>query len=254
VAQSRSVGVPGIIPAPAGPGLAVFDLDRTLVRGSSLAVFGRVVLRRRLVPAHWVLSELARGRHFARRGEVDGEVGERTRGLADRLLARAAGRDAAPLQDAAAEAVDRIERDVFPDAARLLARHRDAGDVCVILSAGPQDLVELVSRRLGAHLGIGTRVEVVDGRLTGRLSGPLCHGPGKLVRLREELGGVTLAHTTAYSDSVSDLPLLRACGAPVAVNPDRHLLAVARREGWPVLQLRARRAAQVPAAGVPGAG
>ena len=64
------------------------------------------------------------------------------------------------------------------------------------------------------------------------------HGPGKLERLRAELGEVDLGRAFAYADSGSDLPLLRACGGPVAVNPDRRLREVAASAGWPVLRLR----------------
>jgi HAD superfamily hydrolase (TIGR01490 family) len=214
--------------------LAIFDLDRTLVRGSSLAILGRALLGSGLVPARPVLAELLRSRHYARRGEGAGQA----EAVLTRLLACARGRDVEALTAAVAGAVDRVEREVYPTAARLLALHRAAGDVCVVLSASPQELVEAVGRRLGAHIGIGTRPEVIDGRLTGRLVGPFCHGEGKLARLREELGDLSLDGATAYADSASDLPVLRACGDPVAVNPDRGLAAVARQERWPVLRLQ----------------
>ena len=72
-------------------------------------------------------------------------------------------------------------------------------------------------------------------RFTGRLEGPFCHGRGKVARLWVELGTADLSGATAYSDSMSDLPLLTAAGAPVAVNPDRRLRREARTQGWPVL-------------------
>lgn len=219
---------------PAPPRLAIFDLDRTLVRGSSLATFGRTLVRRRLIPAGPVLAELLRARSYARTGEVVGEAPI----LLGRLLACVEGREVDPLLAAMTEALDRVQRDVHPVMLRLLELHRAAGDVCVVLSASPQELVAAVARRLGAHLGVGTRPEVVDGRLTGRLEGAFCHGEGKLARLRDEVGEVSLDRSAAYSDSASDLPLLRACGDPVAVNPDRALAAVARAEGWPVVRLR----------------
>jgi phosphoserine phosphatase len=79
---------------------------------------------------------------------------------------------------------------------------------------------------------------VVDGRYTGALAGPFCHGAGKVKRLADVLDAAEIAACTAYGDSYSDLPVLRAAGQPVAVNPDRALAAVATVERWPVLHFR----------------
>ena len=106
-----------------------------------------------------------------------------------------------------------------------------------MLSASAQDLVEVVCAGLGAHRAVGTRGAVADGRFTGELEGAFCYGAGKLVRLREALGPVELRTAWAYADSRSDLPLLEACGHPVAVNPDRALRGVARSKGWPVVRV-----------------
>ncbi|MEY2571670.1 MAG: hypothetical protein QOE63_2020 [Acidimicrobiaceae bacterium] len=117
----------------------------------------------------------------------------------------------------------------------LLEHHLAAGDFCVVLSASPHELVEVIGASLGAHRAIGTRAAVTDGYLTGELDGPFCYGPGKLARLRNALGPVDLHDAWAYADSRSDLPLLQACGHPVAVNPDRALRKVAARHEWPVI-------------------
>jgi len=105
-----------------------------------------------------------------------------------------------------------------------------------VLSASPQELVEAIVAALGAHRGVGTRATVEDGRFTGGLDGPFCYGAGKLDRLVADVGPVDLRHAFAYADSASDLPVLLACGHPVAVNPDRGLRAVAEQRGWPVLR------------------
>ena len=107
----------------------------------------------------------------------------------------------------------------------------------MVVSASPQELVDVAVRALGAHRGVGTRLEIVDGRFTGRLEGAFCHGRGKLARLWSDLGTADLGDASAYSDSASDLPLLSAAGRPVAVNPDRRLRRAAQVAGWPVLRL-----------------
>jgi HAD superfamily phosphoserine phosphatase-like hydrolase len=111
-----------------------------------------------------------------------------------------------------------------------------AGDFVVILSASPQELVEVVAAGLGVHRAVGSQAAVHDGRFTGALDGPFCYGPGKVDRLAAELGSDALASAVAYADSASDLPLLRGAAEAVAVNPDRRLRHEAERRGWPILR------------------
>ena len=213
--------------------VAIFDLDRTLLPGSSLMELGRALADRRVIRRTTVARHALKAAVFARRGLPDARIGR----LRESLLAAAADRDQEQLVSIAREVGPDIASTAHPAARWLVDRHRAAGDVCVVLSASPQELVEVVGAALGADRAVGTRTEVVDGRLTGRLDGPFCHGPGKLERLQAELGPVDLAGAAAYADSGSDLPLLRACGHPVAVNPDRRLRQAAASAGWPVLRL-----------------
>lgn len=213
--------------------LAVFDLDRTLVPGSSLVQLGRALVERDVVARSTVARHLVSAAVFARRGLDDSRIA----GVRGHLLAAAADHDREELAAVAREVGPGIADRAYPAARWLLERHRQAGDLCVLLSASPQELVESVADALGADRAVGTRAEVRDGRLTGRLQGAFCHGPGKLLRLAEELGPVELDRATAYGDSGADIPLLAACGRPVAVNPDRRLREEARARGWPVLRL-----------------
>ena len=99
-----------------------------------------------------------------------------------------------------------LAADMSPAARFLVDQHLLAGDFCILLSASPHELVDAVSVALGAHRAIGTRIEVVDGVLTGRLDGPLCYGAAKLDALEREVGLIDLTTATAYADSASDLP------------------------------------------------
>jgi len=210
--------------------LAIFDLDRTLVPGSSLVTLGRALVAHGLVSRRRLAGAGLRNVVFQRFGSGDSGV-ERIR---DRALAVFAGVERVALLWALDDAAQRVVADVTPSARALLDQHLDAGDFCVVLSASPHELVERVSGRLGAHRGAGTRAEVVDGRLSGRLDGAFCYGAGKLPCLVRALGPVDLSTASAYSDSISDRPLLEACGHPVAVNPDRKLRRLAEAEGWPL--------------------
>ena len=218
----------------AAGGYALFDLDRTVLAGSSLARLARVLLRAGGLSTTAAARAFAQELVFARWGASDSTV-ER---LQRRLLALAAGREYDHLRELATEAALDAAAAAFPAARWLLEHHAGAGTATVIVSASPHELVATVAAALGAAAGVGTKVEVADGRLTGRISGVLCYGPGKLTRIAEEVPGIDWRHAVAYSDSVSDLPLLTACATAVAANPDRRLRAVARQRGWPVVTFR----------------
>ena len=211
---------------------AVFDLDRTLLAGSSLIALARVMARHGMVSGQQLLSGLAMDQMFRRRGATDGDV-DRLRTTA---LRQVAGTDVARLRALTDEVGRALSRQVLPGARMLLRRHQDAGDFIVILSASPQELVEAVAARLGAQRAVGTRAEIDGASYTGGLDGPFCYGIGKVQRLEQDLGPGSLDAATAYADSVSDLPVLEACREPVAVNPDRQLHRLAKARDWPVVR------------------
>lgn len=214
--------------------LAVFDLDRTLVRGSSLARLARSLAEARIVRRKELAGHLLREAVFAARGLWPAAIHR----LRLSLLKAAAGVEQAPLLDLVRRVGPVIAADMFPGARWLLERHLSDGHDVVLLSSSPHELVAAVAAAIDSTVTpVGTLAEVVDGRYTGLLAAPFCHGPGKLVRLREVLGPRDLAHATAYADSSSDLPVLRACGSPIAVNPDRGLRHAAITAGWPILDL-----------------
>jgi HAD superfamily hydrolase (TIGR01490 family) len=132
---------------------------------------------------------------------------------------------------------------ILPGARALVARHRDRGDVCAILTSTNAFITAPIARELGvAHL-LATELELCDEGYTGRPSGTPCFREGKVERLDEWLASrnetlASYAATWFYSDSLNDLPLLERVTHPVAVDPDETLAREARRRGWPVLSLR----------------
>lgn len=214
-------------------GLAIFDLDRTLVPGSSLARLARGLSEARLLRRADLAGHLVRDALFAARG-LGPAATDRLRAS---LLRAAAGVEREPLLDVVERVAPAIAADVFAGARWLLERHLDEGHEVVVLSSSPQELVAAIAKVLDPSItAVGTLAEVVDGRYTGLLAAPFCHGAGKLERLDHELGPRDMASATAYADAASDLPVLRACGAAVAVNPDRGLRTVAAAAGWPILR------------------
>lgn len=211
----------------------MLDLDRTLLAGSSLVALAQAMARNGLVSGQRVVSGLAKDQVFRRRGASDDEVAR----LRTMALRHVAGTDVEQLRALVDEVGRTLSRQVLPGARMLLRRHQEAGDFVVVLSASPQELVEAVASRLGAQRAVGTRAEIDGTRYTGCLDGPFCYGPGKVLRLEQDLGPGSLDAATAYADSVSDLPVLEACHEPVAVNPDRALHRIAKARAWPVVRL-----------------
>lgn len=212
---------------------AFFDLDRTLISGSSAFVLGIAAWRNKLVPTHQFVRDAGSALAFRMTGASD----DTSNGVRDRILGAVKGVRLDDLVALNAEIVPKLMERVRPEAQRLLEQHRHAGRATYIVSASPIELVEPLALALGMTAGIGTRSSIVDGTYTGELDGPFCYGPGKVEAIEEisRLQGYDLERCWAYSDSASDLPMLEAVGHPVAVNPDSKLERVAGERGWPVV-------------------
>jgi HAD superfamily hydrolase (TIGR01490 family) len=135
-----------------------------------------------------------------------------------------------------------------------LARlHQDAGQRVWLVTATPVELATIIARRLELTGALGTVAEAEDGVYTGRLVGDVLHGEAKAAAVRSLAAreGLDLAHCSAYSDSINDLPMLSLVGRAVAVNPDSALRAEAKRRGWEIRDFRTgRKAAKI---GIPAA-
>jgi HAD superfamily hydrolase (TIGR01490 family) len=126
-----------------------------------------------------------------------------------------------------------------PDSLEILNKHKAAGDLIVLVSAGPAPLEESIARLVGADMAVGTDFEVRDGHYSGRIKGKVCLAENKVFlskeRLREEGIDVDFAASSAYADSSGDVALLEMVGNAVAMHPDEHLLPIARERGWKIL-------------------
>ena len=227
--MGQYVGVAG-----SGPSAAFFDLDRTLIAGSS--AFALAIAGAQDEDDADPRAPARRG-HGGRRSSSAATTTGATDNARDRVLGFIRGQRQDDLATLNERVLPTLLGKIRPEARRLLDMHRHAGRATYIVSAAPQEIVEPLAASLGMTGAIGTRGEVVDGVYTGELDGPFCYGPGKveaILRARA-LGGLDLAQCYAYSDSASDLPMLSAVGHPVAVNPDGKLERHARGNGWPVV-------------------
>ena len=125
------------------------------------------------------------------------------------------------------------------DVVQILNRHKQSGHIVVIVSATFSEFLEVIGQKLGVSNVIGTKLEVIDGRCTGKIIKPLCFGENKAKLLKEFIDRNGLEIDTpasfAYADSIFDVPLLKLVGNPVATYPDRHLRHLAEHNGWRIL-------------------
>ena len=214
---------------------AFFDLDRTLMAGSSGQSWARAARRAGMVSRGQLARWAVDGLRFRLRGSTD-EATEKVLAEVKALLTGVPERDLARL---APEVLAGILPRIYPEMLEEVHAHQDAGRPAFIVSAAGDEIVKLVAHVLGMEGGVGTAYGLdADGRFSGELAGAFMYGEGKLEGMRRFAGehDVDLAESWAYSDSASDLPMLRAVGNPVVVNPDAELAKLAREEGWRVMR------------------
>jgi HAD superfamily hydrolase (TIGR01490 family) len=214
---------------------AFFDLDKTLMAGSSGMQFARVATRQGIVGRRQLASWGFEHMRYRLRGTTDARTVEVLK-VARGLIAGIPAKTVARMEP---EVMAAILPRVFPQMLVEVHAHQDAGRPTFIVSAAGNDIVESLARVLGMDGGIGTRYEVnAAGDFTGRFDGPFVYGPGKVEAMQAFAAahGIDLDTSYAYSDSLSDLPMLRAVGNPVAVNPDPPLAEIARQEGWQAMR------------------
>jgi HAD superfamily hydrolase (TIGR01490 family) len=213
---------------------AFFDLDRTLISGSSVFAFGMAAWRQGMVTTSELISDGINAVLFRFGGSTD----DKANAVRDRILEAIRGRPVSELEELGDEVIAQLLDAVRRESQALIDLHHEAGRETFIVSASPIEIVQAFSEAVGLTGGIGTVSEIVDGSYTGRLSEPFCYGKGKataVAKLASERG-YDLRLCYAYSDSISDLPMLELVGHPVAVNPDRALESIAFQRGWPIIE------------------
>jgi len=125
---------------------------------------------------------------------------------------------------------------------KVLARlknHQAEGFLTILTSGSFQELLEIIAKRLNIDFVIGTELEIIEDRFSGKIIPPFCFGREKAEKVRKFLSGnglkIDFKESFAYSDSFFDLPLLELVGNPVVVEPDKKLLEIAKNKGWQVI-------------------
>jgi HAD superfamily hydrolase (TIGR01490 family) len=215
---------------------AFFDLDKTVVSKSSSLALSRPFYRAGLVTR----SQLLRGIYAQIVYLMIGADEKRMERAKDGLLALTRGWDREAVEEVVREALEEVvDPYIYQEALDLMALHRALGRRVYIVSSSPEEVVRPLADRLGADGVVATRAESIDGRYTGELEF-YCYGERKAEEIRRlaEDEGLELERSFAYSDSITDRPMLEAVGNPVAVNPDRELRRLAGQRGWKVRDFR----------------
>ena len=215
-------------------GAAFFDLDRTLMSGSSGFFWARAAARAGIISRRRLAGDAVENLRFRLRGSTD-DSAERVMTRVGELIA---GKRAVDFERLGPQVMAGVLPRLYPQMLDIAWGHQDEGRHVYIVTAATQETAAMIAHVLGFDGGLGTRLEAVDGAYTGKLDGLFAYRDGKPALMRELAAerGIDLAASFAYSDSESDLPMLRAVGHPVAVNPDAELARIAREEGWEILR------------------
>lgn len=222
---------------------AFFDVDNTLIQGSSLIVFALGLARRRYFRLSEILPIAWKQLKFRFTGSENPEDVARGR---EQALEFIKGRRVDELVALCEEIVDNHMSDkAWPGTRDLADMHLNAGHQVWLVSATPVQLAQILAQRFGFTGALGTVAEVKDGRFTGRLVGDILHGPGKkhAVAALAAIEKLDLTECTAYSDSINDVPMLSMVGTGIAINPDSKLRKLAGIQGWEIRDYRSIRKA-----------
>lgn len=219
-----------------GRGAVFLDLDKTVIAKSSALAFGRPFYREKLITRRDVVKA-AYSQLIFKLGGADEQQMDRLR---DYLAELCKGWRVEQVQQIVRETLhDLIYPFIYAEAAVLIDEHLAAGREVVLVSASGEEMVRPIGEMLGVTEVIATRMSVVHGRYSGEVDF-YAGGPYKVTAVRElaRERDYDLSDSYAYSDSVTDVPLLESVGHPTAVNPDRGLRRIAAERGWPILEFR----------------
>lgn len=216
-------------------GAAFFDLDKTIIAKSSTLAFTKPLFKAGFLSRTSLFKAGVAQAYYQMFGadhdqleRVRAELGELTRGWSRDEVSKL-------VEETVEEVVSPL---VYAEALAIIDEHARAGRRVVVISSSPVEIVVPLCRYLGLTDVIGTRPELdEEGRYTGAIDF-YAYGPGKAdaMRAMAEEEGLDLADSFAYSDSITDLPMLEVVGHPVAVNPDKELRELAEERDWQILE------------------
>ena len=220
---------------------AFFDVDNTLIRGSTIYFLGRGMYQRGYFTKKDISRFVLANLRFRLTGKEKKEEIQRFQDAATDFIG---GHNVADIQAIAEEIYDEfVSPAMWQGTIDIAQTHIANGDEVYLVTAAPEDMAILIAKNLGFTGALGSKAEIRDGKYTGAMLGKLLHGKEKAVAISAlaKEKGFDLSDCYAYSDSHNDFPLLESVGHPSAINPDAILSLRALAEGWPIHDFRRAR-------------
>lgn len=218
------------------PIAAFFDLDKTIIATSSALAYGKEFLHSGMISPTEAFQMSVSKVAYLLQGHNDQQI-EATK---DQLASLVTGWEEQKVREIAQHGLESVLMPtIYAEARELIEWHKAQGHHVIIISASARQLVEPIAAELGVDHVVATELEVIDGVFTGNLPF-FCKGAQKAQAIVDltTAKGYDLKNSYAYSDSITDLPMLEAVGHPVAINPDRNLRKAALERGWEVRTLK----------------
>ena len=215
---------------------AFFDLDKTIIARSSVLAFATPFARAGLMSKSTLLKSIYSQLLFS----LSSADADKTEKLRAQLSEMVAGWPIDEVKDVVNETLHKlIEPIIFEEALDLIEEHQSAGREVVIVSSSGEEVVRPIAKLLGVTSVIATRMRIEEGKYTGEIE-YYAFGQAKadaIIEFARE-HNIDLADSVAYSDSMTDVPMLSCVGRAYAVNPDKDLRRVAIEKGWKVLTFK----------------
>jgi HAD superfamily hydrolase (TIGR01490 family) len=214
--------------------VAFFDVDGVIVKGQTQKFLIKYLLKKRKIPL-WLYIKIYFWFIFYKLGLV-----KETIKIREKVIKYFKGQDVVEFEKIfddffEKEIKQRINKKVF----NLIKKHLENKDIVVLTSASLEEIVERIKNYVGANFVIATKLGRNSGKYTGEIDGKIPYGENKVLKIKEflEEKKYTFEESYAYSDHISDLPLLEFVENPCAVNPDKELRKVAIKKGWKIYDL-----------------
>ena len=217
---------------------AFFDLDNTMVRGSTLYFLGRAMYQRGFFTKGDISRFVVANVRFRLTGTEKPEVIARFQKAAQDFIG---GHDVKEIYAIGESVYDEfVSPALIQGTIDIAKQHLADGQEVWLVTAAPEDMAKLIADSLGFTGAIGSKAEIKDGKYTGKTIGKILHGSEKAIAITNlaKEQGYDLSQCHAYSDSFNDVPLLLAVGNPHAINPDARLRIKALAENWQMHDFR----------------
>lgn len=215
---------------------AFFDLDKTIIARSSALVFGRPFMKEGLISRSMIVKGMYAQLVYHLVGADEGKMEKMRIALLELTKGWEKDKVSQLVRETLEEIIDPI---IYAEALELIEEHRAAGRRVYIVSSSAEEIVKPLAEYLGVPHVIATRAKVEDGLYTGELEFyAYSEGKREAILAEAERLGLDLPASYAYSDSITDVPMLETVGHPHAVNPDKELRKVAEEREWVILEFQ----------------